>query len=151
RTDAAFSSLVTGSGTSSTLYSPGAVNSIQNKRISQQGILQQSNSATDIAVSGNGFFVVKASTTGLSEPLYSRAGSFSEDSAGILRNSAGFYLQGWPLDNNGDIPSGAADVSSLVSVDVAFLGGLTQPTSSASIALNLNGAEDDTAYPIAPG
>lgn len=147
RIDSAFSSLVTSSARS-VLYSPGSVESVQNARINQQGILQQSNSATDIAISGNGFFVVKSDTNNLSEPLYTRAGSFSEDKQGILRNTAGFYLYGWPLDQNGAIPSGAADTSSLVPVDVAFLGGLTQPTTNASLSLNLDSNELQTAYPI---
>lgn len=147
RIDAAFSSLVT-SATRSVLYSPGSVESVQNARINQQGILQQSNSATDIAVSGNGFFVVKSATDALAEPLYTRAGSFSEDKSGILRNTGGFYLYGWPLDQNGAIPAGAADTSSLVPVDVAFLGGLTQPTTAASLSLNLDTNEAQTAYPV---
>jgi flagellar hook protein FlgE len=147
RNDAAFSSLVT-SATRSTLYSPGSVSARQNARISLQGILQQTSSSTDIAVTGNGFFVVKGAKDGLSEPLYTRAGSFSEDASGTLRNTAGFFLFGWPLDQNGNIPAGSADIGSLVPVDVAFLGGLTQPTQNASMSLNLDQREDQTAYPV---
>jgi flagellar hook protein FlgE len=147
RTDAAFSSLVT-SSTRSVLYSPGAVAASQNARVNLQGILQQSSSATDVAMSGNGFFVVKSDTSSLAEPLYTRAGSFSEDKNGILRNTGGFYLYGWPLDQDGNIPAGAADTSSLVPVDVAFLGGLTQATTTASLAVNLDNSEDQSPYPV---
>jgi len=147
RTDAAFSSLVT-SGGRSTAYSPGSVRAIQNARIDQQGILQQSASSTDVALSGNGFFVVQQGTGFGSEPLYTRAGSFTEDSTGILRNTGGFTLMGWPLDQDGGLPAGQADVSSLVPVDVAFLGGFTQPTSSMDLALNLNAGESERAYPV---
>lgn len=153
RTDAEFSSLVTGVGRSTT-YSPGSVSAVQNARISQQGILQQSSSPTDIAVSGNGFFIVKSSSTDpLAEPVYTRAGSFSEDSSGVLRNAAGFYLQGWPLDQNGNLPASQADISSLVPVDVGLVGGLTQPTSTASLAMNLKAGETQAVYPggVAPG
>lgn len=152
RTDAAFSSLVTNTSRE-TAYSPGSVRSIQNTRIDQQGILQQSSSPTDVAISGNGFFVVKASASGvLSAPLYTRAGSFSEDASGVLKNAAGFYLQGWPLDQNGLLPASQADVSSLVPVDVAFLGGLTLPTTSAALAMNLKADEAQTAFgSITPG
>lgn len=150
RTDAAFSSLVTGS--SSTAFSPGSVRSIQNARISQQGILQQSSSPSDIALSGNGFFVVRPSTTDpLAETLYTRAGSFSEDANGTLRNAAGFFLYGWPLDQDGGLPAAQADLTSLVPVDVAFLGGLTQPTSTAGLSLNLKAGEVQTAYPVPVG
>ena len=150
RTDAAFSSLVT-SASRSTAYSPGSVRAVQNARIDQQGILQQSSSATDVAISGNGFFVVQDGTGFGSEPLYTRSGSFSEDSTGILKNTAGFTLMGWPLDQDGALPSGQADVSSLVPVDVAFLGGFTQPTSGMDLALNLNLNAQQADYPVTTG
>lgn len=151
RTDAAFSSLVT-SESRSVLYSPGSVRAVQNLRIDQQGILQQSSSSTDIALSGNGFFVVQSATSGGSgEALFSRAGSFSEDSRGILQNTSGFYLMGWPLDQDGNLPASQADINSLVPVDVAFLGGLTQPTSTAELSLNIDATEVQGAYPVAPG
>ena len=147
RTDAAFSSLVTNQSRA-TLFSPGSVRAEQNARINEQGILQQSNSSTDIAVSGNGFFVVQQGTTGQQESLYTRAGSFSEDATGVLKNTGGFFLMGWPLDQDGALPPGQADISSLVPVDVAFLGGLTQPTSEVNLSLNLDASTDEGAYPV---
>ncbi len=148
RRDAAFSSLVT-SESRSTLYSPGSVRASQNARIDQQGILQQSNSTTDIAISGNGFFVVKRSATDpFAEPLYTRAGSFSENSNGILTNTSGFTLFGWPLDQDGNVIGSQTDVNSLVPVDVAFLGGLTQPTTTASLNLNLDKNQAPYGYPV---
>lgn len=148
RTDAAFKSLVT-TQSAATAYSPGSVSAVQNNRIDQQGILQQSASPTDIAISGTGFFVVKASASDpLAEPLYTRAGSFSEDATGVLRNTAGFYLQGWPVDQNGNLPASQANISSLVPVNVAFLGGLTAPTTTASLGLNLKAGETQSSYPI---
>ena len=68
RNDAKFSSLVTSSGRS-TAYSPGSVRSIQSAQITEQGILQQTSSETDIAISGNGFFVVNSASDGTNEPL----------------------------------------------------------------------------------
>lgn len=151
RRDAAFSSLVT-SESRSTLYSPGSVRALQTSRIDQQGILQQSNSATDVAMSGNGFFVVKRSATdSLAEPLYTRAGSFSEDSTGVLRNTSGFFLYGWPLDQDGNVVGSQTDINSLVPVDVAFLGGLTQPTTTAGLAINLKATQTPYAYPVPTG
>lgn len=148
RRDAAFSSLVT-SESRSTLYSPGSVRASQVSRIDQQGILQQSNSTTDIAMSGNGFFVVKRSATDpFAEPLYTRAGSFSEDRNGILTNTSGFALFGWPLDQDGNVIGSQTDVNSLVPVDVAFLGGLTQPTTTASLNLNLDKNQAPYSYPV---
>ncbi len=147
RIDASFSSLVTTEGRS-TLYSPGSVRANQEARIDLQGILQQSSSSTDLGISGNGFFVVQNEA---GEPLYTRAGQFYEDSTGILRNSAGFTLLGWPLDQNGNLPPNQADLSSLVPVDVAFVGGLAQPTSRADMTLNLAANTQENAYPVVAG
>lgn len=136
RTDASFSSLVT-TQNQSTLYTPGGVKVAQNSRISQAGVLQQSSSATDLAISGNGMFVVRAGTGSGSEPLFTRAGSFSENVNGFLENTSGYLLQGWPLDQNGAI-IGTASIGSLVPVDVAFSGGISETTTEASFAAALN-------------
>lgn len=144
RSEAAFYSLVT-TESQAARYSPGTVSVNRIQRINEQGPIQQSSSTTDVSISGNGFFAVKRNSddSALDEFLYTRNGQFAEDSQGFLRNSAGFYLYGWPLDNDGNLPSSSGDLSSLVPVDVAFLGGLTRPTSTADIALNLNADEDD--------
>ena len=144
RSEAAFFSLVTTESRASR-YSPGtvAVNRIQ--RVDQQGPIQSSISATDASISGNGFYAVKrdADDSALTEYLYTRNGQFSEDSQGFLRNSAGFYLYGWPLDSTGNLPSNQGDLTSLVPVDVGFAGGLTRPTNTAEIAVNLDAREVD--------
>ncbi|MCB1538597.1 MAG: flagellar hook-basal body complex protein [Rhodospirillales bacterium] len=148
RREAAFQSLVT-SESRNARYTPGSVLARAVQKIDSQGALQQTNSTTDVAISGNGFFVVQRSPEGLQEKLFTRAGSFSEDSNGYLRNTAGFYLMGWRIDENGNLPAGRDDISSLESVNVSLLGGLTKATSSAEFSLNLDASETPTAYPVA--
>lgn len=143
RSEAAFFSLVTTEGRSSK-FSPGTVSVNRVQHVDQQGPIQQTSSSTDGAISGNGMFVVKRSTESGQEFLYTRSGSFSEDAQGLLRNTAGFALYGWPLDTGGNLPSNAGDLISLVPVDVAFLGGLTRPTSEAELAINLDSEEVDS-------
>lgn len=150
RSEASFYSLVTTEGRSST-YSPGTVSVNRVQRVDLQGPIQQTSSSTDAAVSGNGFFTVKRAASDQQEFLYTRSGSFSEDSQGLLRNTAGFVLYGWPLDSNGDLPANQGDLTSLVAVDVAFLGGLTRPTSTGEISLNLDAAEVDSTLADASG
>lgn len=148
RSEAAFASMVTAQGRS-TAYSPGGVRASTLQRIDQQGIIQSSKSSTDIAISGNGFFVVKNSITdGLQSSYYTRAGQFSENAQGYLTSPSGQYLMGWPVDQNGNIASGSGDLSSLRPVDVAFLGGITRPTTAAEVALTLNAKETPYVYPL---
>lgn len=144
RSEASFNSLVTTESRSSR-YSPGTVSTNRIQRVDQQGSISQSSSSTDAAISGNGFFAVKrdGDNSALTEYLYTRNGQFSEDSEGFLRNSAGFYLYGWPIDTDGNLPANQGDLTSLVPVDVAFLGGLTRPTTTAEIAINLDAGELD--------
>ncbi len=66
-----------------------------------QGNLQSTGVATDVAIEGNGFFVLKNGE----ESFYSRAGAFGLDSEGTLVNPAnGFRVQGWMADElNGEM------------------------------------------------
>jgi flagellar hook protein FlgE len=100
----------------------------------QQGLLQQASSPTDLAISGQGFFTVSANEDGSGTPLYTRAGNFSENADGYLQNGAGFYLQGWPIQSDGTVNTGTA-LSGL------NLNGLSSPpvaSTIASIVGNLN-------------
>ena len=57
-----------------------------------QGNLQSTGVSTDIAIQGNGFFVLKNGQ----ETFYTRAGTFGVDSEGTLVNPAnGLRVQGW--------------------------------------------------------
>ena len=137
--DAAFYSLVTGSSGGNYNSGTVTVNRVQNVR--QEGTIQQTSSSTDAAIAGNGFFTVKQAQGSDQPYLYTRSGSFSEDSTGLLRNTAGMILYAWPLNSAGNIPSNSGDVSSLVAANVSFLGGLTKPTTTATMSLNLNADE----------
>ena len=137
-----FSSLVT---SSTGAYAPGGVQAVRTATTASQGVLQQTANPTDIAVSGNGFFVVRREPNAAQEVLYTRAGSFREDNTGYLRNTANMVLYGWPVDADGNIPDTNANLSSLEPVNVSFLGGQTKPTTSATLALNLNASQSTTA------
>jgi len=61
----------------------------------QQGSLETTNESTDVAIGGNGFFVV--SPTGSEENLYTRAGNFRFDKEGLLVDPHGNVVQGWEV------------------------------------------------------
>ena len=71
--------------------------------ITKGGSISSTGTALDLAINGNGFFMVRdsAGTT-----AYTRAGYFGTDSAGNLVNNLGMYLQGYPVDANGTLQVG---------------------------------------------
>jgi flagellar hook protein FlgE len=88
------------------IYNSGGVQANVSQLVTQQGQFTQTTSSTDMAVNGNGFFVVSNTAAGLSStsgPSFTRAGSFTANSSGYLENSAGYYLQGWPASSTGVI------------------------------------------------
>jgi flagellar hook protein FlgE len=137
-TRAAFSTLVTQSATK-TSFDPGGVRSQPLQQVGKQGLLQSSDSNTDVAVSGNGFFVVNESANpGVGDNvMFTRAGQFATDKDGNLVNSAGFFLQGWPIDAQGNLPAAQESLNSLQTVNVAGLSGLPRATDSIELGANL--------------
>jgi flagellar hook protein FlgE len=134
-----FSTLVTNSG-AGVAYSPGGVRAQNRQLISQQGLVQSSNSPLDLAVSGNGMFVVQDAVRASDIPttMYTRAGSFRKDSLGNFVNAAGLYLKAWPLDGNGNIPSNFSSPASLQLVNVSNATGAAAATTNVDMGINLD-------------
>ncbi len=70
----------------------------------QQGNLQSTGNMSDLAIQGNGFFVLSDG----SSQSYTRAGAFSFDSKGTLVSSDGRAVQGWQADSTGVIDKNAS-------------------------------------------
>ncbi|MDP6353028.1 MAG: flagellar hook protein FlgE [Alphaproteobacteria bacterium] len=145
RNSTRFSTLVTESGAAGT-FSPGGVRAAPFAAVGEQGQISTSTSPTDLAVSGNGFFVVNSLSDGTGEFLYTRAGSFVPDSTGNLRNTAGVFLQAWQLDANGAIPATNAALSSVQTINVGQIGGTASPTTRTEFGMNLDADQAISAY-----
>ncbi len=93
-----FQTLVTKQTTSSR-YSPGGVQPSAKQGINVQGLLASVSSSTSLAISGQGYFVVNQAANPGEGDLwaYTRAGDFDIDNNGYLKNTGGFYAQGWSL------------------------------------------------------
>lgn len=114
---------------------PGGVSVGSKADLLHQGLLQSSSSATDLAVSGNGFFIVTKDPTSTTQgDLYTRVGSFSQDQNGYLKNASGYYLKGWQLDSSGNLP---ANRSTLVPINLSSLSSATSPTTAMNLQANL--------------
>lgn len=138
------------SNTNTDDFSTGGVKGEPIRQISRQGDLQTTGTSTDLAISGAGFFAVTerpSANPAISEVLYTRAGSFVKDASGNLVNSAGYYLQGWKLDQNGAVPTNAADVTT---VNMASISGTAEATTTASIRANLKSTQS-LIGPYSPG
>ncbi len=143
RTFAKFATLVTDNG-STTKYSPGGVESRKFQQIDQQGLLQTSSSPTDIAISGDGFFVVNTTSnpTALNgEYQFTRAGSFTANKDGYLVNAAGKFLMGWAIDAQGNIPTVRTSLTVLEPINVGGLAGTAEPSTQLTVRGNLQASE----------
>ena len=107
RVDTSFIDLVTQSSRISN--SSDSVRARPDYTNSVQGTVEQSDSPSALAISGGGFFSVAAlqgETDGAAvfdqRQFVTRAGDFQINTKGYLVNSAGYYLQGWPVGSNGE-------------------------------------------------
>ncbi len=69
--------------------------------IHKQGSLENTDKQTDLAINGNGFFVL--SGDGGKNYVYTRNGDFTRDSLGNFVNSEGYIVQGWMADKDYNI------------------------------------------------
>lgn len=110
-----FSTVVLESGSGA--YVPGSVDTTIRYGISQQGGFDYTTSPTDLAVSGNGFFLV---SDGSDATYLTRAGSFIKDDKGYLVNAGGFKLLGYPIIN-GSAAAASNGTNGLEEVNIATM------------------------------
>lgn len=116
-----FSTLVTAPGARST-YTASGVQSATHYQVQQDGTILGTTSTTDMAISGDGFFVVGSTASGTPQYSLTRAGSFLPDEGGFLRNNAGQYLEAWKLNPDGTLPNvSTARFDDLQSVNIGNL------------------------------
>ncbi len=75
-----------------------------------QGSLQHTGVPTDMAISGDGFFIVKGTQGGVTQNYYSRNGAFRFDDQGNLVNQSGFRVQGYTASPTGVLGATLGDV-----------------------------------------
>ena len=120
-------------GTSSSMPGSGVrVGDIQ--QMFTQGTLQNTGVSTDVALNGDGFFVVKGTVDGLSSNFYTRAGTFSLDNVGKLVNPAGLKVQGYAANGDGTFAASISDVSAPTAALPA------RATEAVSVTANLDSA-----------
>ena len=96
-----------------------------------QGSIITTGITTDLAIDGNGFFIVNDNEAN----YYTRAGNFILDKDGYLVTPEGYKLQGWELSDTGTISStlGAINLANVVSK--------AQATTNVNLKVNLDARE----------
>lgn len=84
-------------------------------------------STSDVALNGNGFFIVN----GGGANLLTRNGAFTQDSSGILRTADGLAVMGYPAVN-GVVNTNAA----LTPVNIPVIGQVIKPQATTSFGMN---------------
>lgn len=102
--------------------------------ISSGGNIASTGRSLDLAINGNGFFVVRDSN---GSTTYTRAGYFGTDSNGYLVNNAGGKLQGYPVDASGNLQTGTVG-----DLQINASGLPAKATSTIDFAANLDAREE---------
>jgi flagellar hook protein FlgE len=131
RASTEFSSLVLPS--SGGEYNSGGVETTVRHQISDDGSLRYTTSSTDLALQGNGFFVV---SNGSGTPYLTRAGSFVPDAQGNLVNTAGYYLMGYPI-TDGNVNPVANGYQGLEKINIAQNDLIADPSRLGTFTANL--------------
>jgi flagellar hook protein FlgE len=139
-----FSSMVTTTGGNS---GGSGVRAVNRQDVRMEGQFIGATSKDDLSIAGEGFFVVSKSPNEPDASAYmlTRAGSFAPDEEGYLRNAAGFYLAGYPYQDDGTL--GAVDYtnfSSMRSVRADDVLPAAAPTTTATMDGNLPAGETGT-------
>ncbi len=96
----AFADVIASSNTSDPRMAVGVGSSVES--INQNfalGPIEQTGSALDVAINGDGFFTTQSSLTG--QTYYTRNGGFTVDPAGYVTDGGTNRLQGFPVDSTG--------------------------------------------------
>jgi len=100
-----------------------------------QGSFESTGNTTDLAVGGDGFFVLNEQ--GTNNLYYSRAGNFNFNESGYLTNPEGYVVQGWQLDSNGN------DVGSITDIVMSSFTSPPQVTGNIEVIVNLDSEGND--------
>ncbi|ENQ6619623.1 flagellar hook protein FlgE [Campylobacter lari] len=101
-------------------------------RIHSQGNIQTTDKNTDMAINGDGFFIV--SNDGGTTQFFTRAGDFKTDAVGNFVDNNGYTVQGWNYNQE----TGQIDSSKSVT-DIVIPPGMSMPAKpSSSVKLTAN-------------
>jgi len=125
-----------------------------------QGSFESTSTATDLAIGGQGFFMLRAPGSAESD-MYTRAGEFRFDNAGNLVNPTGNFVQGWSIDpTSGEVQGTIGDINlgkstpPVQTTNVQVIANVDSRKNNETTELNLfdawNGTNPAQSVPTAP-
>lgn len=111
-------------------YESGSVQTTVRTEIGSQGNIIGTNSVSDLAIGGDGFFIVSSAD---GTPYLTRAGNFVPNGDGELVNAAGFKLMGYPAGSDGAVNG----FSGLQTITLAQLALKAAPSTTGTFTANL--------------
>src|SRR6476620_8613498 len=122
---------------------PGAVVATPKYVNNVQGTITQTDNALGLAIAGQGFFAVSQQngaannvTTFDPQQYYTRAGDFQMDKNGYLVNSAGKFLNGWPITTDPNTGISTLNQNMLTPIQVSQ--GVYNPINTSTVTLSAN-------------
>jgi len=107
----------------------------------EQGSFETTGNATDLAIGGDGFFVLRESNG--EGNFYSRAGNFGFDEEGYMTNPGGYIVQGWRLDE-----TTGTDVGSVTDIHLDSFTSSPKETSQIQLITNLDSTGEDNSQGV---
>jgi flagellar hook protein FlgE len=107
----------------------------------EQGSFETTGNTTDLAIGGDGFFIVREGTS--DSNFYTRAGNFRFNKEGYLVNPEGYVLQGWALDSEGE------DVGSVSDILLSSFTSPPEESTKVTIVTNLDADADSNTVDMA--
>jgi flagellar hook protein FlgE len=114
------------------------------QKLMAQGSFTTTNQDTDVAIEGNGMFVLKGSYGGSTGTYYTRDGQFTIDKNGYMVNEEGLRVQGMQADTTGNVSSGL-----LGDLQVGNASAPAKATDDITVRGNLDSTATPTENPVA--
>lgn len=109
-----------------------------------QGNIEATNNSLDLAISGRGFFVASNTATG-EDRVYTRAGGFQVNQDGYVVNSAGQFIQVFPVNADGTVSSSNLSAAGPLLIPEEF----GAPAATTAVTLSANFPASSPVLPAA--
>lgn len=116
----------------------GVQNTVVSQQFVQGALSGDTGNALDMAIQGNGFFVLSAA--GSNAHTYTRNGAFQVDNQGYIVTATGEYLQGWNVNEDGSTTS--LDLNATHNIQIPSDTGAPHESNNIGIGVNLPADKD---------